>query len=100
MPLNALYGKKCATAFPRHPEIPDTSGKDGKDGKNFRLQVEAFQRVTGKMNKNRKKTHKKLAHAKKMRTFAPAITAKFLRNIEGGFGENKLKKIFKKACQK
>jgi len=41
-----------------------------------------------------------LQETKKGFTFAPALTAKFLKNIEGGFGENKLKKIFKKACQK
>jgi len=62
MPFNALQGKKRAAAFPRYPKIPDTSGKDKK---NFRLQVEAFQRVTGKMNKTSKKDEEKACAGEK-----------------------------------
>jgi len=41
-----------------------------------------------------------LQETKKGFTFAPATPAKFLKNIEGENGGNKLKKIFQKACQK
>ena len=43
---------------------------------------------------------KKLAQAKKMRTFAPAITAKFLRFSEGRELVKKIKFFSRKACRK
>jgi hypothetical protein len=50
--------------------------------------------------KKQKNFVKKLAQAKKNRTFAPAITAKFLRFTEGGLQGKRIKNFFQKACQK
>ena len=43
---------------------------------------------------------KKLAEVEKGRTFAPAITAKFLRFIEGRELVKKIKFFSRKACRK